>query len=57
MDKPSTRFENRSRRSRTVGAALAFVMTLLIAAGVDLLAQVSPDDTLAQAQNTTDRRG
>lgn len=57
MDKPSPRFESRSRRSRTVGAALAFVMTLLIAGGVDLLAQVSPDGTLAQAQNTTDRRG
>lgn len=51
MTKP---FDRRTRRTRSVATALAFAMTMLIAAGVDALARLSPDGTLAQA--STDRR-
>lgn len=52
MDKP---FDRRPCRARTVAAALAFVTTLLIAAGIDGLARQPPDDTLALASAA--RRG
>lgn len=51
MNKP---YDRRTRRTKSVCAALAFVMTLIIAVGVDLLARPSADTGLAQA--TTDRR-